>query len=49
MGVRAAKLAGMKCIALTTSYPEPELYAEKADAVLPDPSVLANIFDIFGL
>ena len=49
MGVRAAKRAGMKCIALTTSYSEPELYAEKADAVLPDPSVLANIFDIFGL
>ena len=49
MGVRAAKCAGMKCIALTTSYPEPELYRERADAVLPDPSVLANIFDIFGL
>lgn len=49
MGVRAAKRAGMKCIALTTSYPEPELYREHADAVLPDPSVLANIFDIFGL
>ena len=37
MGVRAAKLAGMKCIALTTSYSEPELYRERADAVLPDP------------
>lgn len=46
-GVRAAKAAGMKCIATTTSYTSRELYAAGADSVLPDLAALCEIFNIF--
>lgn len=49
MGVRAAKTAGMKCIATTTSYSAPELYASGADSVLPELAALCEIFDIFEI
>jgi beta-phosphoglucomutase len=47
-GVRAAKAAGMKCIATTTSYPASELYAAGADSVLPDLAALCEIYTIFN-
>ncbi|MCI8388189.1 MAG: HAD-IA family hydrolase [Clostridiales bacterium] len=49
MGVKAAKAAGMKCIATTTSYPAPELYNVGADSVLPDIAAICEIFDIFKI
>ncbi|HET7543921.1 MAG TPA: HAD family phosphatase [Polyangiaceae bacterium] len=41
-GIEAAKLAGLPCIAVGHSYPEPELYAHGADLVVAD---LASIDD----
>ena len=35
-GVRSAKSAGMKCVAVTTSFPRAELEAAGADVVIDD-------------
>ncbi len=48
MGVKAAKAAGMKCIAATTSYNPPELYEAGADAVLPDLASVCEILHCFN-
>ncbi len=48
-GVKAAKAAGMKCIAVTTGFSEDELYAAGADLVTNDLRNVCRLLDIFEI
>jgi HAD superfamily hydrolase (TIGR01509 family) len=46
-GVRAAKAAGMRCLALLTTFPEAEIRAEQPDIVVKDLSFANPSVDFF--